>query len=137
MTDSQSVKAIDLATITGSVLPGSALAFERIASSDPKVSLRSNSSVGSLSPTTIRIQHTAPAKGSNGSRRAIYATDQTLMRLDSQSNPIGAIKGSIASSALIPETMTLTEFRAMAALHYGDMLANNGAKIDAIYRGEV
>jgi len=137
MIDSQSVKDIALSTITGStVLPGTARTFARIVSDDPKKYVRRSTHVSAQSPTDLKISHQLRKK-STDLQRSIATMEQTLTRLDSVGNPIpNPQRGSVSTSTVIPEGMTLTEHRALWATLAGWLLADDGANIDAMYRGE-
>jgi len=134
MNDTQNVKALSISTIGGTQLPGSALAFPRVASSNSE-NRRTNYQIGSLSPTSLGISH-RPRSVSSPVQRTLAYIDQKLTRIDAQSNPIGNTTVRVALQCNIPSDVTLAEFRAAASLLLGFLLETDGANLTALYNGE-
>lgn len=134
MNDTVNIKPLLPAQIGSTQLDATARAFARITSEDSSWQ-RSNSVLGSLSPTTLRIAH-QPRTTKSPIQRTLCACDQVLTRLDALSNPIGTNKFKVALQADIPEGVSLAEFRAAAMILFGFLLENNGANLDAIYGRE-
>jgi len=134
MTDDINITPIVAANITGDDL-GSAQAFARIASANPKESVRCNTSIGGTSPTNLRIAH-QPITAKNPVMRSLNAMDQTLARVDSQSNTIGFSQHSCKLQSERNATTTEAEYLATWYQLIGHAMANNGAGLKAMYRGE-
>jgi hypothetical protein len=133
MNDTLTPKDLSFSTISATNLPGAARSFPRVISEDSSYR-RQSSHISSLSPTTIRVSHQPRKNGSK--QRTLCAVDQLLTRLDAQSNPIGTTDFKIALQMDIPSDVTLTEFRAAAAILFGLVLESDGAVLDMLYRGE-
>lgn len=126
MNDTLLVKDLATSTIGATQLPGAARTFARVASSDNKVHLRQSNHLGSLSPTVIRIQHT-PRSSKSAVQRSVLALDQTLGRLDAQSNLLESVKFSIKIQSDIPEGVTEAEWKAALATLLGGLLEADAA----------
>lgn len=136
MNDTLNVKDLAISTVGATQLPGSARAFARIESADAKTHLRSNSSIGSLSPTVIRIAH-QPRTAKSDVQRSIVACDQKLTRLDTSSQPTCVEHTfTVALQTNIPSGVSLAEWRAGLATLLGALLESNGALADQVYAGE-
>lgn len=136
MDDTQSIKDLDVTTLDAANFPGSARTFARVASSNVNEHLRSSTHISSVSPTTLRIAHKPRPKGGAGKQYSLSSAEQTLARLDSNSNPISFSQFAFKISAELPQDVTEAEFLSLAYLHIGGMLANSGANLKALYRGE-
>lgn len=134
MNDTQNVKALALSTVGATQLPGSALAFPRVASSNTE-QRRTNYSISSLSPTSLVISH-RPRTTTNDVQRTLAYIDQKLTRLDAQSNPISDTIVRVGFQCNIPSDVTLTEYRAAVSLLLGFLTESDGANITALYNGE-
>lgn len=139
MNDSLSIQPIVLANVTGTVLT-TARVFERIADANPNNHMRANSTLGSLSPTTLRISHSLRG-GKNTVQKSLVQLNQTLTRVDALSNPIGEVGIVIKLTAEIPAGVTEAEFLAAAAVLIGGLTSTGGTlstlpSLGAIYRGE-
>lgn len=135
MNDTLSIKSLAISTVGATQLPGSALSFARVASAKQTDHLRSNSAIGSLSPTVLRVAH-QPRSAKSDVQRSLISVDQTLTRVDALSNPIGSVVINIALQTNIPSGVTLAEWRAAAAVLLGSLLATDGELLTAIYNGE-
>lgn len=136
MNDTLNVKDLAIATIGATQLPGSARAFARVASADPKVHLRQSSHIGSLSPTTLRISH-QPRSAKTGVQRSLLSLDQTLTRLDASSQPTGVKSTfSIALQSNIGDDVSLVEWRVGLATLLGAVLADDAALATELYEGK-
>lgn len=136
MNDTLNVKDLAINTVGATQLPGSARAFARVESADPKIHLRSNSALGSLSPTVIRIAH-QPRTNKSDIQRSIVACDQKLVRLDTSSLPTGVESMfTIALQTNIPSGVSLAEWRASLATLLGALLESDGALANQVYAGE-
>lgn len=135
MLDTISAKALITSTLDAANFDAAnTRSFPRVASID-KSERRQSLHIGSLSPTVLRISH-QPRKSDVDVQRSLVAIDQTLTRLDAQSNPIGSTKFKVAIQADIPSDVTLAEFRAAALLLFGFLLETDGAALTSVYNGE-
>lgn len=136
MNDTLNVKDLAIATVGATQLPGSARAFARVASADPKIHLRQSSHIGSLSPTTLRIAH-QPRSAKSNVQRSLLSLDQVLVRLDSSSQPTGIrSQYSIAFQTTIGNDVTLEEWQAGLATLLGALLENSAALATEIYQAK-
>lgn len=136
MNDTLTPKDLVFSTISATQLPGAARSFPRVQSTvGSREHRRQSTHVGSLSPTVIRVNH-EPRKRGVGFMRSLFGIEQTLTRLDANSNPIGVTSFKTNFQNDIPADVTLNEFRAGVAILMGALLENNGALIDAMYNGE-
>jgi len=135
MNDTVNVKDLALSTVGATQLPGSARAFARIASSIQNQFLRLSSHLGSLSPTIMRIAH-QPRKNGIGVQRSLFAIDQTLTRVDAQSNPISKNRVTVAFQVTVDEGVTLAEYRTACATLLGALTETDGALITSLYYAE-
>lgn len=136
MDDTLSIKDLDVSTLDSANFPGTARSFARTQSSVFGEHLRSSQHISSLSPSVIRIAHRLPKKGAAAKRYFLSSFEQTLTRLDANSNPIGFDDFSFKISGEIPKGVSEAEFLAAAYTHLGGLLANNGANLKSLYRGE-
>lgn len=110
--------------------------FPRIASPSLNDTRRQSLHVGALSPCVIRVAHT-PRTAKQNVQRSLVSIEQTLGRVDAQSNPIGSTKVSIALQCNIPSDVTLTEFREAFALLVGALLESDAALVTSVYNAEL
>lgn len=134
MNDTISVKPLLSAQIGNTQLDSVARSFARVVSEDTSHQ-RSNSNLGSLSPTVLRIAH-QPRTVKSPIQRSLIAVDQTLTRLDATSNPISSVKFKVALQCDIPDGVTLAEFRAAAMVLFGSLLETDAALLTAVYNRE-
>lgn len=136
MLDTLNVKDLLISAIGATQLPGSARAFARVASADPKVYLRQSSHLGSLSPTTLRISH-QPRSAKSSVQRSLVALDQVLVRLDSSSQPTGIrSEFTVAVQTNIGNDVSLAEWKSGLATLLGALLENDGALATEVYEGK-
>jgi len=134
MNDVLSVKPILTNQIGSTQLGATALDYNRTISPANDYR-RINTALGSLSPTIIRISH-QPRKVAGDVQRSLFSVDQTLQRVDAQSNPVSSTKTKCAFQSDIPADMTLAEWKAAACILFGALLASDGALLTAMYNGE-
>lgn len=134
MTDDINVTPVVVAGITGGVL-GTARAFARIQSANSKESLRSNTTIGTSSPSVLRIAHQMPS-GKNTVQRSLASLDQTLARVDSGSviTRIDNLKVGVT----VTKDLYTTEQEVVDAflLLAGQLLAGSGAGLRALIQGQ-
>jgi len=135
MTDDINVTPIVPANITGDDI-GSAVAFARIQAANPKESVRQNTSISSVSPTRLRIAH-QPITVKSPVKRSLTALDQSLARLDAQSNVISIDSFSVKLQSENGATVTEAEYLAAWNKLIGYAVAGDNAGLKAMYRGEV
>lgn len=136
MLDTLNVKDLLISAIGATQLPGSARAFARVASADPKVHLRQSSHLGSLSPTTLRISH-QPRSAKSSVQRSLIALDQVLVRLDSSSQPTGIrSEFTVAVQTNIGNDVSLAEWKSGLATLLGALLESDGALATEVYEGK-
>lgn len=134
MTDDLSITPIVPGNISGDDL-GSALVFSRIASSNAKESLRSNASLGASSPSNLRVAH-QPITPKNDTKRTLCALDQSLARLDAQSNVIRIDTFKVAFQLTHDAYVTEAEVCSAAEKLLGYLVASNFAGLKSMFRGE-
>jgi hypothetical protein len=135
MNDTITAHKLVSANITGSVVDATARSFPRVIGSNSSEALRQSLHIGSMSPSVVRIAH-QPRKSDVDVQRTLCALDQTLARLDAQSNVISTTRASVALQTNIPSDLSLTEWREMVYLLIGTLTESNGAVLDALFNRE-
>lgn len=136
MNDTLSVKELSSSTLDAANFPGTARSFARIQGSNQSEYQRQSLHVSSLSPALLRMSHQYPKSGTVAVR-SLAALEQTLARLDAQSNPISFDKVTVKLQSERTSGITLAEFRTAGLLLAGLILESNGAFLDQFYNGEV
>lgn len=134
MNDTITAHAVVSANITGSVLSGTAVSLARIASPD-KQERRQSTSIGSNSPTVLRVSH-QPRKSDSDVQRSLCALDQTLARVDTVGNIIKFSKFSVALQTNIDSDITLAEWVAGLNLLIGTLTEGDNAVAKQIFNRE-
>jgi hypothetical protein len=135
MNDTLQPKAMLLAAVTSTQLEASSRDFPRIVSAAKNSYVRSNSLIGSQSPTYLRIAHTPRAKATD-LQRTLCAVDQDLARIDSGSNLLSVDKFKVAFQTDLPVGITETEYIDAVRLLVGILSADSFAFAKSLYRAE-
>lgn len=134
MNDTLTPKALALATISGTQLPGSARSYPRVSSVGDNHDRRSTH-INSRSPSVIRVAH-QPRTARNDVQRSLFGLLQTLSRDDVNGVQLSTVTFPINLQSNIPSGITLAEFRAAASELFGALLANDGELLTAMFNGE-
>lgn len=134
MNDTLAIKPLLPAQIGASQLDSTAKSFPRVASSG-KDHRRQNNYISSVSPTILSVAH-QPRTAKSSTQRSFCYIEQSLARLDAQSNVISTDAFKVGLQCVIPSGVTLAEFRAAAMILFGALLEGNSAMLDQLYYGE-
>ena len=136
MVDTITAQKILTNTIDSGELDATVRSFPRTVSPSVNDAKRQSIHLGSLSPTVLRVAHTARSS-TNKKQRSLMQIQQQLTRLDALSNPVSVTAFDIAIQTNIPADVTQAEWLEAFSLLIGALLAGDAALAKALYNGEL